>query len=287
MPSAPNARVFVRSRLPGAAALAVLAAVACVPRAPPPDLSLDPVALLAQVRETQARVARVQGQARVHVESPEFTGTVGQFVAAEKPDRLHLEVLDFFGNPVAVMVAGGGRFALWDSRSKTFYRGAPTAANVARIVPLAIRPEDLVTILCGSAPLLSGAPDGAEPGRGIVRLALRAGRVAQRLDVAAGAAIAASRTAADDSASLDLQFEAFHLDEGTRFPHEVTLQARPARVRLELSWREVSLNGALDPRLFRLDPPKGAKIVELPGAEAEAAPVGRPAVPASSGGPDG
>jgi hypothetical protein len=51
------------------AVLAVVLACACVPRAPPPDLSLDPARLAEQVRAAQAKVARVQGQARVHVAS--------------------------------------------------------------------------------------------------------------------------------------------------------------------------------------------------------------------------
>jgi hypothetical protein len=251
-------------------ALAALAvAIACAPRAPPPDLSLDPGALLEQVRADRDRVVRVQGQARVHVESHEFTGTIAQFVAAEKPDRLHLEVLDFFGNPVAVMVAGNGRFALWDARQKIFYRGAPTVENVARIVPVAIGTQDLVTILCGSAPLLDGTPAAATPGRGVVVLDLEAGGVVQRLEIGPKAVVASSRTArATDGAvpgAVNLDFDAFRSLAGTRFPKEVALSSSaPAKVRLELSWREVDLNDPIDPALFRLEPPRGARVVDLP-----------------------
>jgi hypothetical protein len=267
-------------------ALAVLAGLAaaagCAPRAPPPDLSLDPAVLLEQVRAAQARVVRVQGQARVHVQSREFTGTVGQFVAAEKPDRLHLELLDFFGNPVVVMVAGNGRFALWDGRQKIFYRGAPTAENLARIVPLAIRAEDLVTILCGSAPLLDGTPEAALPGRGVVTLDLKADAVVQRLEIGPRAAIASSRMARAEDGDLpgavNLHFDVFHTLGGTRFPNEVALRSTPpAKVRLDLTWREVDLNGSIDPALFRLEPPRGARIVDLPDrgpAAAAGAPLG-------------
>jgi hypothetical protein len=251
-------------------ALAALAAVvACAPRAPPADLSLDPGALLEQVRAARDRVVRVQGQARVHVQSREFTGTVGQFVAAEKPDRLHLELLDFFGNPVAVMVAGNGRFALWDARQKIFYRGAPTIENLARIVPLAIQAQDLVTILCGSAPMLDGRPTAATPGRGVVILDLEADGVVQRLGVGAKAVIESSHVARVENGpvpgAVNLDFDAFRDLGGTRFPKEVALtSSAPAKVRLELTWREVDLNDPIDPALFRLEPPRGARIVDLP-----------------------
>ena len=70
------------SRPPGRWAAALLAAVACA-RVPPADLSRDPAALLAQVRSAQARVQRVQGSARVRIASPDLSGTVAEFAAAE------------------------------------------------------------------------------------------------------------------------------------------------------------------------------------------------------------
>src|SRR5512145_482413 len=98
----PPARAW---RLGGPALLALLSTAACVRRAPPPELSADPSALLAQVERTQALVTRVRGEARVKVESPAGSGTVTQLLIAERPDRLRLDTLDFFGNPAAVLVA--------------------------------------------------------------------------------------------------------------------------------------------------------------------------------------
>jgi hypothetical protein len=102
--------------------LAALSAVVggCASRVPPADLSRDPAALLEQVRAAQARVTRVRGSARVNIESPGGSGTVTELAAAEKPDRLRLETLDFFGNPAAVLVAAGGRFAFHDQRENVF-----------------------------------------------------------------------------------------------------------------------------------------------------------------------
>ena len=50
-----------------------------------------------------------------------------------------------------------------------------------------------MTLLCGSAPLLDGAPVAAEPGDGIVLLTIRDGDLVQRLEVGPGAALLSAR----------------------------------------------------------------------------------------------
>src|SRR5512133_1916595 len=140
-----------------AAGLLVLVVAACA-RVPPPDLSRDARELFAQVRSAQDRVQRVRGSARVRIDSPGGSGTVTEFIAAEKPDRVHLETIDFFGNPAAVLVAAGGQFAFLDRRESVLYRGEATAENVSRLLPVLVPVDELVTILCGSAPLIDGAP---------------------------------------------------------------------------------------------------------------------------------
>ena len=94
------------SPAPRLALLALFALAGC-PRLQAPNLSRDPDALLDQVAAGQRRVQRVSGRARVKVSSPSLSGTVSELIAAEKPDRVHLETLDFFGNPAAVLVAAG------------------------------------------------------------------------------------------------------------------------------------------------------------------------------------
>lgn len=251
-------------RLATIAALA-LAAGGCRPRVPPPDLSLDPAALLAQVQAAQARVRAVRGEARVAVDAQGQGGTVSQFVAAELPDRLHLETLDFFGNVAAVLVAADGRFSLYDARRKVLYRGEATPENLSRLVPLPLGAGELVRILCGGAPLLDGRAAAAEPGAGHVALTLEAGAWAQVLRVGAGAVVERSWRTVEGGGpgEYDLEFDGFSPAGEGRFPSEVKLAAERPRVRLELRWREVEVNPSLEAALFRLDAPRGARVVEL------------------------
>ena len=261
-----------RSLLP----LAVAALAACAPRVPPPDLSLEPGPLLAQVEAAAAIVGRVQGEARVRVEAPGASGVLPAFLAAERPDRLHVEVLDFFGNPVSVLVAAGGRLAIYDARARTFYRGAATPANLARLVPLPLSPERLVAILCGT-PLLAGEPAAAEPGRGFVALELRDGSRTTSLRIGPRAAVerATVRGGAPAVPDHEVRYDGFLDLERARFPTEVVVTA--PSVRVEVGWKEPDTASAVRPaKLFRMEPPAGARVVDLDepgGARAAAAPA--------------
>lgn len=248
------------------AALALAAlALGCAPRLrpPPPGLPAEPAALLEEVRAVQARVSSVQGTARVAVDGPDGEGGVDQFLAAGRPDRLRVETHDFFGNVVSVLAVDGGALLLYDARERILYRGAATAENVARLVPVALPPEDLVALLCGSAPILDGAPIDASPVDGALRLTLRRGEALQRLDVGEGGVVLRARSSLAGVVGLEVELSGHRPRGGVALPSEVKARAPGARLALSLRWKEVEVNGPLDPALFRLDPPEGARIVDL------------------------
>lgn len=265
------------------AAAALAAALAGCPRAPPPDLSRDPAQLLEAVRAAQGRVQRVKGSARVRVESPGGSGTVDELVAAEKPDRLRLETLDFFGNVAAVLVADGKRFALYDARDGVLYRGEATPENVSRLLPLTLPAGEIATMLCGSAPILAAPPVSAEPDGALLLLTLGSDGMGQRLGVGDEAAVEWSRlhraaapgASAPAAPDYELAFDVFRHRGGARFPTEADLRAPSARVRVALRWKDdLEVNGPAEPGLFHLEPPRGARVVDLPpGGAAPATPL--------------
>jgi hypothetical protein len=246
-----------------------LVLTAC-PRVPPADLSRDPQLLLAQVRAEQQKVIRVQGRARVSIHSPRQSGSASQWIAAEKPDRLHLETLDFFGNVAAVLVADGRSFSLFDARTSTYYRGEPTPENVSRLLPVVLSASDLVAMLCGSAPVLPGDPGAVEVAGELLDLEVVAGGRSQALGIGERAAIERSRMRRGAAVSgsspqtiYDLEFSHFRTLGATRFPVEARLEAPREQAQIDLTWSEVELNGTLAESLFRSNPPQGARVVEL------------------------
>jgi hypothetical protein len=253
-------------------ALACLLLAACTPRSPvSPDLQANPARLVDEVKAVQSDTQRVQGSARVKIESPDVKGTANAFLAAEAPGRLHVELLDFFGNPVSVLIADGDRFGYYDARRRTWYSGDATPENVSRFLPITLPPWELSTILRGSAPILDGTPaDVVDAGRGRVDLVLDGGDVTQTLGIGQNLAIVSSRLRAAGDATgpsphYDLSFEQLTRLGGVLFPLDVRLDAPRAGARVQVGWQEdVEVNGEPRPELFRLQAPAGAQVVELP-----------------------
>jgi hypothetical protein len=201
----------------------------------------------------------------VGVTTPEVSGSLDAWIAAEKPDRLRIETLDFFGNPASVLVAAAGRFALYDAGAGVLYRGEATAVNLARLLPLPLGAGELATLLCGSAPLLAGAPVAAEPDGGAMRLEIAGAGGRQLLWAGEGAAVRAARLDPATGSGVpgwSAEFDVFRRRAGARVPTDSELRA--PRGRVTLHWKEdLEVNVAIEAAAFRMDPPRGARVVDV------------------------
>jgi len=247
------------------AAVVALALVAGCARIPPPDLSLDPVRLLEQVRAAQGGVTACRGSARLSVSSANPSGSLDAWVAAEKGGRVRVDVFDFFGNPAAVLTASGGRFALYDAHAGVLYRGDDTPENLARLVPVPMGARDLASVICGGAPIIDGRAVSVEPGDGVLLLEIAGEPGRQVLAVGEGAAVerAAFLPGVRAGTSWKVAFSAFRRTAGHRFPGDVELRGGGAEV--SLIWKDdLEVNLPPEISLFQLDPPRGARVVDLP-----------------------
>jgi hypothetical protein len=247
--------------------------LACAARVPPPELQADPAELLSRLEAAQEGVRSVRGRARVGISAPGRSGSTDAFLAAERPDRLRIEVLDFFGNVAATLASDGERFSLYDARAGALYRGEPTPENVSRLLPLPLAPGELVAILLGTTPVRPGAATAAERRDGRVLLVVGTGEATSELLLGAELAVEEARLpAAGAGPAYALEFGLFRHRGGRRFPTEIGLEAPSARARVTLGWKEdLEVNPPPEPGLFRLETPRGARVVDLgPGAPAPA-----------------
>jgi hypothetical protein len=250
------------------AVLLVLLGAGCA-RVPPPDLSRNPEELLEQVRASQGRVTACRGSARLVVSSPELSGSLDAWAAAEKGGRVRVELFDFFGNPAAVLVASEGHLALYDARAGVLYRGEDTPENLARLVPVPIGSRDLSSVICGSAPILAGRAVQVEPGVGVLLLELAGEAGRQILAVGEGGAVTRASFLPGASAGTPWKaaFSSFRAVAGLRFPGDVELRGGGGEV--SLRWKDdLELNLPPEGSLFQLETPRGARVVELaPGGK--------------------
>lgn len=239
------------------------------PRAPldlgPRGLITDPDVAFEAVVARRGKVRSVSGEAKVRAKTRDASGSASQFVLAEAPDRLRLELLSFFGQPVAVLASDGRYFQLHDLENGEFTAGPATPGNISRLLPLQMEPAELVSLLLGEVPLLAEARPAAlrldERARAYV-LELRGAQAHGRFPVQEiGLEPATLRplwTVLPQRAGLDRYRVAFHDFEGELdLPRRLSLSVEDGKESLGMRWTERELNPEIDPELFRLEPPPG------------------------------
>lgn len=257
----------------------------------------DPEALLKLVAETEAKVISANGESKVHVDSPEAKGAFSMFLAVSRPNLIHLEPLDFFGRPQAVLIVNGDQFGLYQSQENRFYRGPATAENVARFLPIALPPGELVQVMLGVVPRIphDAADLTVDEKCACYVLTLKKGAVTQRLEVNPNQ-YRITKSELHGLNAYDLELGDLETVDGVAFPKKVALKAAAARIEVSLSYGDLSLNQAPDLTMFDTAPTEGAEIVELdehgypktPNAPLPTAPQLAPdAAPATAPAPSG
>jgi len=250
-----------------ATVLSSLLLFACIP--PPLDYGpngrvTDPRVAFDSVVARREKITAVQGETRVSAETPNGGGSLTQYVIAQTPDRLRLEAVTIFGNPVAVLSSDGQRYAFFDVEHGQFFEGPATASNISRLLPTAIPPDELVSLLLGIPPL----PKDAQP----VALDIDEQRRTYALTLASGAHRMWIGLDPRTLRPLWVRFPQrdklgpyFALlsdfDDKTELPKLVKLTGSDPKAFVELKWKEREINPELEPDVFLQEPPENAREI--------------------------
>ena len=225
----------------------------------------DATALLAEVDAVDARVAALQSQAKAHVDARGKKGNVQMFVAAAAPASVHVEVLDFFGKPSGILISDGKQFVMLASDTGTWLRGAATAENVSRVLPVQLPPDQLVSMLLGRAPRLADPAPAlvADSEQNVFRVTLKAEGRTQELwvDPARKRVV---RSHVDGPAEYTLTFDGFEDVHGAPFPRSVSFSGSGS---VALQYTDVRLGEQPDATLFTPQAPPGVPVEQMPAAQ--------------------
>lgn len=239
----------------------------------------DARTLLGLTDQEERRVLSLQGDAKLTVRSPQANGTISLYVAAQRPASLHLETLDFFGKPLAVLVSDGVHFGLYQAQENRYYEGPSSPENVSRFLPVVIPPDELVKLLLGGVPEIDDAAPAMELDRdeGVYRVHLQRGEVGQTLELDPST-LRVRKSDVRGTRAYDVQLDDYGNYGQINFPRKIDLKAPAAKSELVLRYTQVNLNTPVDPALFTPSPPKNVPVVRvdaqgrpvsgLPGTEA-------------------
>jgi hypothetical protein len=220
--------------------------------------------LLQLTSAAQARVATLQGDGKIRLDSPQGSGSVSAFLSASRPGLLRVEMFDFFNRPIAVLVTDGQRFGLFQSQENKFYQGPATPRNLSRFLPVALPSEELVSVMLGQVPFIPAdrmtlALDERE---GLYVLTLYRGEVSQVLHIHPRH-LRVVRSQVRGLRAYELTYENFKERGELVFPREVTLRSSTADTSLGLRYTDITLNESPDLTLFDLSAPEDVPVVEV------------------------
>ena len=93
----------------------------------------------------QTRMSHSSGQGKVK-------GTV-RFMG-QRGGKLRFDMVSPFDTPLATLVTDGQRFALVDAQQNRHFHGPATPCNIARLIRVQMRADDILTVLGGSTPVI-------------------------------------------------------------------------------------------------------------------------------------
>lgn len=228
---------------------------------PPPSAQ----ELMAALRARQAHLTTLRATAKVdHFADGGQRVRVKVHMLLARGGKLRLEAESPLGGSLATLTSDGEKFALLDVRNNRYLVGPANACNVARLIRLAIPPDDVVAVLMGGAPL-----DGAI--RGVGWNPRDGGREMLTLTPPGGGQETIELDARDkrwDVVRAERRDAAGHVlwrvtnsdfkDVGdVRLPQVQDIQEPPHGADAEIKFRSLEPNVEIAPELFELPPPEG------------------------------
>ena len=208
-----------------------------------------PALRVASLRELAETRHALRATARASSEGPEGAGFSNQLLLVERPASLRVEVIaGVLQQRVLVLATDGARYELYRAEGPVTEEGAVHAGVLEEVAGLPLTPEAAVRLLLAT-PLAPDTP--AESAQQDAQGALRLSWPDQTLEFDGEGRLAALAFHPDEHPVLYARWSDWQGDTAV-FPHRLELELPDAKTRWKLEYRQVELDPALDPALFRL-----------------------------------
>ncbi len=186
--------------------------------------------------------------------------------AVQAPNRLRLDILSPFGQPIAALVSDGETLSLYDQKSRRFFRGAATSENFAALLPIGLEPAELSALMRGEVPLIQGTEKrlgwDSEKGRYIVEI--KGESLTQKLTIEPERGLVTETQVSD---AMGVRYHA-RLAQYTTDAHplpqlmkfEAPARKGRARIEAEIELEDVRTNIEMSDATFTLEPPRGIPV---------------------------
>lgn len=248
-------------RFIGALALVACALPSCSRYARPRSLETDPAVAEARILARRGVLPRLSIDARAsyYADDGARKGTV--VMVLERPAKVRFEALTPTDDMLAILTSDGERFVQYERGSNLCNTGDACPENVARLVPIPMRGEDLVDVLLGGTPLIAATKRSlrwdSSDGFLVLELAGDAGVVQEVSVDPCSYELYRSEVLRGGDTVFVISMDGWHDVGGARLPTEIRFEMPERDIDLKLVYRAVDPNVDTDESTFRFTCPEG------------------------------
>jgi hypothetical protein len=202
----------------------------------------------------------MRGLARLSLDAPDLRLRRPQRVAAERPDRLRVEILGLFSQVAAVLVTGDRHYRFYDIGSRALEEGPLTPELLWRLARVELRADQAIELLLATPGRWPGsvAVGAREMDDGSIAIALAdaAGGMRQRLGFDAQGRLRRASLFGEFGQMLwEASFDDYRMLEGGPFAFRLELYFPRLEARATFAFTRAELNPDLPEDVFTLKLP--------------------------------
>lgn len=211
-----------------------------------------------KLRENSRQWQQLDTMAKVGLTQAGNFYSTQQFILAEKPQRLRVDVLSLFGQLALQLTVDQDRLQILDKTRlpPRAYQGPLDDALLARITRLPLSVSQLIPLLLYDPPVFKTAPAGVEQTSDRYLLRFTEGQRQQLFSFDSQLRLRRSEYLYGEQSLLQIDYDDINSDDG--FPRAMRVQLPVEQIRLTLKLSDLRLNRPAADKRFRLTLPENA-----------------------------
>lgn len=269
--SEPLRALIHRAALATALATSMVTLTACTatvarPPAVKPTGAAPTVKRLLDVLNARDRsLSRFRAQARLDYNSPEQSFRSTQVVVVRAPASARIDVMNPFG--VSYTVATDGKqLSAFDRRKNVFYHGKAEPDRFRHFIGIPLGANELAALLRGLPPALGesrwAAVQAVEGGWLLQRRLGGGGKQEVVVEASSFVPLRVKISGDRDRHDVEVKYSDYRDVSGVVVPHRIEVSFRDGS-HLELVYKSVQRDVALNEEAFRIDRPAGSRFVNI------------------------
>jgi outer membrane lipoprotein-sorting protein len=207
-----------------------------------------------------------QGSGKLKITNSRKSDSATSAILIKTPDSLRLESFSILGQAVFFFTSREDSFSIYIPKENKYFKGANTLENIQKVLPLNVSIEEFSSYLVGDfkknkddSKVIKFLED-----RNIYKIYYQSeNKKVLWLDPESLTITRCAVYDSDDELKTIVSYSNFKDIEGLSFPMSISMKFLDLDAKIEVDYDEVTVNNGIKDKLFMLDVPEKAAVIDL------------------------